>query len=226
MINNLNSIVGQRLSEVLKNEKQEETARRLNVEQGTVSKWKTGKQIPNPETLVDIANMYDVSLDWLVGLSDERGKNSWTSDKISYAQVISVFDRLFNLANIEVLNFHEVAKEKKVQLGYISDNDDTDYIKVNDRVLSYLLRRRKVIYDFDDEYAQDWINKVINIFREQKTLDYHGSTDEFIKTKPLSTFKEGDWSGLVEEANSMSEGQKVEQIKAKGEEKDGTEYGG
>lgn len=230
MIECLNSIVGQRLSEVFMSEKQETTANRLNVEQGTVSKWKTGRQIPNPETLVVIADMYDVSLDWILGLSDVKERNSLSSDRISYAQVISVLDRLFNLANIEVLNFHEVAKEKKLSVGYISENDeslknDTDYIKINDRVLSYLLRRRKVIYDFDDSMAQDWVDKIINIFKNQVTLDYRRDAEIVIKTKPLSTFKDGDWGGLVEEINNMSDSQMEEYIKSKTDEKDGKENG-
>lgn len=230
MIENLNSIVGQRLSEVFMSEKQETTANRLNVEQGTVSKWKTGRQIPNPETLVMIADMYDVSLDWILGLSDVKERNSLSSDRISYAQVISVLDRLFNLANIEVLNFHEVAKDKNLSLGYISENEeslknDTDYIKINDRVLSYLLRRRKVIYDFDDSMAQDWVDKIINIFKDQVTLDYRRDAEKVIKTKPLSTFKDGDWGGLVEEINNMSDSQMEEYIKSKTDEKDGKENG-
>ena len=230
MIKNLNSIVGQRLSEVFMSEKQETTANRLNVEQGTVSKWKTGRQIPNPETLVMIADMYDVSLDWILGLSDVKERNSLSSDRISYAQVISVLDRLFNLANIEVLNFHEVAKDKNLSLGYISENEeslknDTDYIKINDRVLSYLLRRRKVIYDFDDSMAQDWVDKIINIFKDQVTLDYRRDAEKVIKTKPLSTFKDGGWGGLVEEINNMSDSQMEEYIKSKTDEKDGKENG-
>lgn len=230
MIENLNSIVGQRLSEVFMSEKQETTANRLNVEQGTVSKWKTGRQIPNPETLVMIADMYDVSLDWILGLSDVKERNSLSSDRISYAQVISVLDRLFNLANIEVLNFHEVAKNKNLSLGYISENEealknDTDYIKINDRVLSYLLRRRKVIYDFDDSMAQDWVDRIINIFKNQVTLDYRGDAEKIINTKPLSTFKEGDWGGLVEEINNMSDSQMEEYLKSKTDEKDGKENG-
>lgn len=230
MKDNLNLIVGQRLSEVFMSEKQETTACRLNVEQGTVSKWKTGRQIPNPETLVMIADMYDVSLDWILGLSDVKERNSLSSEKISYAQVISVLDRLFNLANIEVLNFREVAKDKRLSLGYISENDeslknDTDYIKINDRVLSYLLRRRKVIYDFDDSMAQDWVDKIINIFKNQVTLDYRRDAAKVIDTKPLSTFKEGDWGGLVEEINNMSDSQMEEYIKSKTDEKDGKENG-
>lgn len=230
MIENLNSIVGQRLSEVFMSEKQETTANRLNVEQGTVSKWKTGRQIPNPETLVMIADMYDVSLDWILGLSDVKERNSLSSDRISYAQVISVLDRLFNLANIEVLNFHEVAKDKNISLGYISENEeslknDTDYIKINDRVLSYLLRRRKVIYDFDDSMAQDWVDRIIDIFKNQVTLDYRGDAEKIINTKPLSTFKEGDWGGLVEEINNMSDSQMKEYLRSKTDEKDGKKNG-
>lgn len=230
MINNLNSIVGAHLSEVLKNEKQEATAAKLNVQQGTVSKWKTGKQIPDPETLVRIAEMYDVSLDWILGLSEDKERNGISSDKISYAQVIAVLDSLFNLANIEVLNFHEAAKEKRLSVGYRRKDDkdligDTDYIKVNDKVLSFLLRRRKVIYEFGESYAKDWVDQCIAIFKNLKMLNYTSDIDEIIEGKPTSTFKEGDWGALVEEIANMNEDERQEYLNSKSKTKDGKENG-
>ena len=223
--------MGQRLSEVFENEKQDTTASRLCVEQGTVSKWKTGKQIPNPEILVEIADKYDVSLDWILGLSDVKERNGLSSDKISYAQVISVLDRLFNLANIEVLNLHEAVNEQLIDAGYTDidvefEKEDTDYIKINDRVLSYLLRRRKVIYDFDDSMAKDWIDKCILLFKEKITMDYTGHADGVIETKPTSTFKEADWSNLVDDVNGMTEEEMKEFLEKKSKEKEGRQNGG
>ena len=226
MINNLYSVVGERLSELLKNEKQETIAAKLNVQQATVSRWINGERIPDAGLLVKIAEMYDVSLDWILGLSDVKERNGIASDKISYAQVIAVLDSLFNLANIEVLNFHDVAKEKRLSVGYRSENDesligDTDYIKINDRVLSYLLRRRKVIRDFDESMANDWVDKCISIFKDRKVLNYTENIDYIIEAKPTSTFKEGDWGALVEEISKMSADEKAEYIKGKSESKEG-----
>ena len=230
MINNLNKIVGQRLSEILKGEKQVVTAGKLNVEQGTVSKWKNGETIPSPDTLVQIADLYDVSIDWLLGLSEVKERNQLSSKKITYAHVLAVLDKLFELANIEVLDFYEAAKDKNLAIVFRNSNreaytEDTDYIKINDRVLSYLLRRRKQIYNFDEDYAKDWIDKCIAIFRENRTLDYRNNVDKVIQMNPTTTFKDGDWGRMVAEINNMSEEDMVKFLKNKSQEKDGKKDG-
>ena len=230
MINNLNKIVGQRLSEILKGEKQVVTAGKLNVEQGTVSKWKNGETIPSPDTLVQIADLYDVSIDWLLGLSEVKERNQLSSKKITYAHVLADLDKLFELANIEVLDFYEAAKDKNLAIVFRNSNreaytEDTDYIKINDRVLSYLLRRRKQIYNFDEDYAKDWIDKCIAIFRENRTLDYRNNVDKVIQMNPTTTFKDGDWGRMVAEINNMSEEDMVKFLKNKSQEKDGKKDG-
>ena len=226
MINNLNKIVGQRLSEILNGEKQVVTANKLNVEQGTVSKWKHGETIPGPDTLVKIADLYDVSIDWILGISDTKEKNQISSERVTYAHVLTVLDRLFELANIEVLDFYEAAKDKNLAVAFRNSNreaytGDTDYIKINDRVLSYLLRRRKQIYSFDEGYAKDWVDKCIAIFRENRTLDYRNNVDMVIQTNPTMTFNDGDWGRMVAEINAMSEVDMENLLKSKSKEKDG-----
>lgn len=225
-MDDLNKIVGLRLSELLKDEKQETTRTKLNVEQGTVSKWKTGKQLPNPETLVMIADMYGVSIDWLLGISDVKERNSLSLDQVSYEQVVRMLDKLFKLSNIEVLDFYSVAKEKNISDMYRTGPDeslrnDTDYIKVNDRVLSYLLRRRKTINDFDEEVAEEWFKKSLAIFKQLVVLDYRGKVDEVIATKPLSTFKEGDWGETVQEIQGLSEQEMEEYLESKSLKREG-----
>lgn len=225
-MDNLNKIVGLRLSELLKDEKQETTRTKLNVEQGTVSKWKTGRQLPNPETLVMIADMYGVSIDWLLGISDVKERNSLSIDQVSYEQVVRILDKLFKLSNIEVLDFYSVAREKNLSDIYRTDTDEslrnnTDYIKVNDRVLSYLLRRRKIINDFDEDMAEEWLKKSLAIFKQLVILDYRGKVDEVIATKPLSTFKEGDWSETVQEIQGLSEQEMEEYLESKSMKKEG-----
>ena len=48
-----------------------EVAGSLDVDQATVSKWENGESFPRVETLLQIAKLYDVSLD-MIDLSKQR----------------------------------------------------------------------------------------------------------------------------------------------------------
>ena len=67
----LNEIMKERLTKTFAGETQEVTARRLNTTQGNVSKWKSGSQVPTPDMLLTISKAYKVSVDWLMGVSNE-----------------------------------------------------------------------------------------------------------------------------------------------------------
>lgn len=45
---------------------QEELAEKLNVSRQAVSKWELGAAVPSPDKLVDISDLFDVTLDWLM----------------------------------------------------------------------------------------------------------------------------------------------------------------
>lgn len=59
-----------RLKQLRSEEKisQSQLAKMLYVSQQTVAKWETDKATPNPETLVKIAGVFQVSVDNLLGL--------------------------------------------------------------------------------------------------------------------------------------------------------------
>jgi transcriptional regulator with XRE-family HTH domain len=52
--------------------KQRELAEYLNVSQNTYSQYENGVISLNAETLVKLAKFYDTSIDYLLGLTDER----------------------------------------------------------------------------------------------------------------------------------------------------------
>lgn len=66
-----------RLSEIMKERKisQEKLASELGVKRQTVSLYKTGQSSPNTEQLCKIAKFFDISADWLLGLSDVKSIN-------------------------------------------------------------------------------------------------------------------------------------------------------
>ena len=51
---------------------QEGLALKLNVSQSTVSAYEVGERVPDLKTLIAIARLFNVSLDYLAGLSDVK----------------------------------------------------------------------------------------------------------------------------------------------------------
>jgi transcriptional regulator with XRE-family HTH domain len=50
---------------------QVETSELLKIGQSTLAKYETGKREPDLETLVKIGLLFDVSIDWLIGLTSK-----------------------------------------------------------------------------------------------------------------------------------------------------------
>lgn len=74
----------------LRNEKgisQKELAAALFVSQQTVAKWETDRSTPNPDMVSQIAQYFDVSSDYLIGMSDSKSNtiNTPTDDDIKFA---------------------------------------------------------------------------------------------------------------------------------------------
>lgn len=65
-------MIGERLAEIRKDhgDKQTDLAQKLNVTVSTVRSWEQEKSSPPHETLVHICRLYNVSSDYLLGLSD------------------------------------------------------------------------------------------------------------------------------------------------------------
>ena len=65
-------MIGERLSEIRKNagDKQEDLAEKLHVSVSTVRSWEQGRSNPDNDTLVEICRYYQVSSDYLLGVSN------------------------------------------------------------------------------------------------------------------------------------------------------------
>ncbi len=65
-------MIGERLAEVRKDhhDRQADLAQKLHVTLYTVRSWEQGKSSPSNEMLVQICRLYQVSSDYLLGLSD------------------------------------------------------------------------------------------------------------------------------------------------------------
>jgi len=66
-------VIGDRLKEVRKDhgDTQQTVANKLQVSKYTIQSWEQGKSEPSHELLICICRLYQVSADYLLGLSDE-----------------------------------------------------------------------------------------------------------------------------------------------------------
>lgn len=54
------------------NMRQIEPASKVGVSQGSISQWETGEYEPSIKQLIALADLFDVTVDYLIGRSDER----------------------------------------------------------------------------------------------------------------------------------------------------------
>ncbi|NLY46817.1 MAG: helix-turn-helix transcriptional regulator [Tissierella sp.] len=80
------SVFGDRLK-LLRNEKlkthgltQKKLGNMFNVEKGTVSNWENGNRTPDIEVISKLADLFDVSVDYLLGRTDKRKPNHLTKE--------------------------------------------------------------------------------------------------------------------------------------------------
>lgn len=71
---------------------QAELAQKLNVGQSTVCQWESGKCSPNAEALIMLSSFYNISADFLLGISDNKDGDAKLDDEVE--ECIALFDNL------------------------------------------------------------------------------------------------------------------------------------
>ena len=62
---------------------QKDLAQQLNVSKSTISAWEIGRNQPSYELLSQLANLFDVTTDYLLGLTDDWGNVTLSAGAIS-----------------------------------------------------------------------------------------------------------------------------------------------
>lgn len=88
-----------RLKQLRKQHKisQNALAKQLFVTQQAVGRWETEKAMPTPETLSKLANIFDVSTDYLLGMSDNEKEptlEEWNSLTDTQKEIIELMGKL------------------------------------------------------------------------------------------------------------------------------------
>ena len=77
---------------------QAELARRMNMTRNGINSWKQGLSMPSPQSLVDLARLFSVSTDYLLGVEKHNTVNVTGLDEKDVALIAQLAERLRNTA--------------------------------------------------------------------------------------------------------------------------------
>ena len=89
---------------------QAELARRLNITRNGVNSWEQGLSMPSPACLVDLAKLFSVSTDYLLGVERLEAVNVTGLDEKDVAILAQLADRLRESAKQSGFNCNDVRK--------------------------------------------------------------------------------------------------------------------
>lgn len=128
MSDNTADVTLERILELKGNDTQDAFGKKIKMSQANVSKMLKGTP-PSAATLIEIAKAYHVSVDWLLGLSEQKEHTSNLDvSNLTYSDVMAVIDKLYENGTI--------------QMGYdynsYGNESDPGMLLVQDKILLFL----------------------------------------------------------------------------------------
>ena len=77
---------------------QAELARRMNMTRNGINSWEQGLSMPTPQSLVDLARLFSVSTDYLLGVEKHNTVNVTGLDEKDVALIAQLAERLRSAA--------------------------------------------------------------------------------------------------------------------------------
>ena len=121
--------------------------------QGNVSKLLSGIQQPTLETIYHIAQTYDVSVDWLLGLSDKKRITNNTTGTTYASAVTTLLD----------------LKHQGAKLSYDELLHNVTF-QTDDALLCFLMKKALALYGADTDLFHKWEAEKLSLFEERKIL--------------------------------------------------------
>ena len=136
----------ERLKEAFGSDTQTAVGEKLHITQGNVSKYLAGSQLPPMDVLVRIAEVYGVSVDWLLGLSDRKRPSAG----VSYG---TAAENLLALERCGAVRLMRSQGELEAEL--------------KDPLLSALLNKAMNLKNADRESYLNWIKTKLSLFEDR-----------------------------------------------------------
>jgi transcriptional regulator with XRE-family HTH domain len=90
---------------------QEKLGNMFNVEKGTVSNWENGNRTPDLQIVSKLADLFNVSADYLIGRTDIRNYNKLTREDM--IKLAPEFKKLFEEEGLKSVEVKKVSEDTK-----------------------------------------------------------------------------------------------------------------
>lgn len=136
----------------------------LGLKKQTYSAYEKSINNPPITVLINISEKYDVSLDWLCGLTDDNGRSKVTFD--TYADVLNV---IFEIGMLDIAQTKDNSCDSgHDHLGIFFDNENINEALKDWKKMHDLLRDGFV----DEEVYSLWVEKTLKKYN-MKIADQH-----------------------------------------------------
>lgn len=127
-------------------------------------------------TLISIAQTYDVSLDWLLGISEKRKPDGRIPpNEMTYADIISIATYLYDIGAIE-------------EGWYSNEERAPQYIEISDPVLRYLVESHFQAQSVDKSMREIWVRQQLDLFSKYKVTPWSEDVRREFYTQVLDEF--------------------------------------
>lgn len=171
MCDNTVDVTLERILELKGNDTQDAFGKKIKMSQANVSKMLKGTP-PSAATLIEIAKAYHVSVDWLLGLSEQKEHTSNLDvSNLTYSDVMAVIDKLYENGTI--------------QMGYdynsYGNESDPGMLLVQDKILLFLLEGMDKLSGDNADIAGLWKDKTYKAFSNTPLLQWSEKVDTIYK---------------------------------------------
>ncbi len=189
------NITLERIKELKGNDSQEVFAQKIHTTQSNISKMLKGMTPPSVATLTELAKTYHVSVDWLLGLSDEKEtepkvqSHKLTSETVTYADAMAVLEVLYQKGSIDVGYGNN---------GYNSEPDPS-MILVKDKVLTYFLDNRFRYSGGSQNIYDIWLKQAMKVYDKLLLLQWTDSVNAIYEQNVPNPLSDEAIASLVDD---------------------------
>jgi transcriptional regulator with XRE-family HTH domain len=176
-----------RLKETIGNDSQQTVGRKLNMTQGNVSKLLSGTQQPTLETIYHVSEVYGVSTDWLLGISDTK-EVCHSIEGMTYTIVINSI--------IEMVKY-----------GALKQTDDrkNTVLEVKDPLVKAMVKKGITLRETDRELFENWRDTKLSQFRNSPLIWWNTWKDMSVDFLAGQATSESNWIEVLDQAKQVED---------------------
>ena len=180
-------IIKKRLKETFGSDSQETVGKKLNMTQGNVSKLLSGGQQPTLETIYHVAEAYGVSVDWILGITDNK--------IVEKTKAITTYMSATRALSDMIL----------YQAVEMTEENQSMILTVRDPLIKNLVHKSITLRKTDRELNANWEENKLTIFSDCPLVSQDAWRDEGVGFLADEAVTESNWKEVYIQAKKKDD---------------------